>query len=601
MTTSKEITRDQIDPKYQWDLTPLFESDTQFEEAYEKAVKNLNNITAFEGKLATDAETLSQAIDTLLSLVREVSNLGVYAHLKNDQDQTNSTYQQMDAKTSQLYSQYSQATSFFKPELLAIDEERLNEMVESNDRLKELRQFIDDIARHRPHVLPAEQELLLASASEIFSGAQNIFGYLNNADLEFPTIKDENGQDVKLTHSLYGKLLENTDRRVRKDTFESFYSVYEQFENTIAQTLSTEIKTHNFMAKVKGFKSAREASLFRNNIPESVYDTLVEAVNGRIGLLHRYVELRQQLLKLDDLEMYDMYTPLLGEPPITFDYEEAKEITLKALAPLGADYIEIIQKAFDEQWIDVYENKGKRSGAYSSGTYDSKPYILLNWQDSINSLYTLVHELGHSAHSYLTHQNQPYEYGSYSIFLAEIASTTNENLLTSYLLNTYDNIEIQRYVLNHFLDGLKGTVFRQTQFAEFEHFMHEEDAKGQPLTAQYLSDHYQALNAKYYGESVNSDSAIRNEWSRIPHFYMNYYVFQYATGFAAATAFADRIAEGDQEALNNYLGFLKSGSSQYAIDTMKTAGLDMTQRDYIEETLDVFEKRLNEFESLLDK
>ncbi|XJS09985.1 oligoendopeptidase F [Aerococcaceae bacterium WGS1372] len=601
MTTSKEITRDQIDPQYQWDLTPLFETDEEFEKAYAHAVKNLTNISAFEGKLASNAETLGKAIDTLLALSREVSNLGVYAHLKNDQDQTNATYQQMNAKTSQLYSQYSQATAFFRPELLAIDAESLKQMVQSNQRLKELEQFIDDIARHREHVLPAEQELLLASASEIFDGAQNIFGYLNNADLEFPIVKDSNGQDVKLTHGLYGKLLESTDRRVRKDTFESFYKVYQQFENTLAQTLTTEIKTHNFMAKVKGFKSAREASLFRNNVPEAVYDTLVEAVNGRLDLLHRYVELRQKLLKIDNIEMYDMYTPLLGEPPITFNYEEAKEITLKALEPLGEDYLDIINKAFDEQWIDVYENKGKRSGAYSSGTYDSKPYILLNWQDTINSLYTLVHELGHSAHSYLTHSNQPYEYGNYSIFLAEIASTTNENLLTNYLLKTYDDIEIQRYVLNHFLDGLKGTVFRQTQFAEFEHFMHEEDAKGQPLTAQFLSENYQELNAKYYGSAVNSDSAIRNEWSRIPHFYMNYYVFQYATGFAAAAAFADRIAEGDQEALDKYLGFLKSGSSEYAIDTMKTAGLDMTQRDYIEETLDVFEQRLNEFESLLNK
>ncbi|MGO3212452.1 MAG: oligoendopeptidase F, partial [Ruoffia tabacinasalis] len=450
------------------------------------------------------------------------------------------------------------------------------------------------------HVLPPEQELLLASASEVFGGATRIFGYLNNADFQFPTVKDSEGNDVQLTHGLYGKLLESTDRRVRKDTFEGFYSVYQQFENTLAQTLTTEIKTHNYNAKVRGFESARAAALFTNNIPESVYDTLLETVESRLNLLHRYVDLRKSLLNIDDLEMYDMYTPLLGEPPIAFTYEEAKEITLNALQPLGEEYLEIIRNAFDEQWIDVYENKGKRSGAYSSGTYDSKPYILMNWQDSLNSLYTLVHELGHSAHSYLTHANQPYEYGSYSIFLAEIASTTNENLLTNYLLRTYDDKDIQRYVLNHFLDGLKGTVFRQTQFAEFEHFIHDQDGNGQPLTAEFLSENYQKLNAKYYGPSVNSDSEIKNEWSRIPHFYMNYYVFQYATGFAAATAFADRIADGDKEALNSYLGFLKSGKSQYAIDTMKTAGLDMTKRDYIEQTLDVFEQRLAEFEALLD-
>lgn len=600
MSETNIKTREQIDAKFQWDLTPLFATDKEFETSYEKAEENLSKITAFQGKLADSAETLSQAIDTMLEVSREVVNLAVYAHLKNDQDQTNPTYQNLNAKTEQLYSKYSQAVSFFNPELLAIPEADLSKMIQENERLQELEQYIDDIARHRAHVLPQEQELLLASASEIFGGARRIFGYMNNADFNFPTIKDEEGKEVQLTHGLYGKLLESTDRRVRKDTFEGFYSVYKQFENSLAQVLTTEIKTHNYNAKVRGFESARQAALFNNNIPESVYDTLLETVGERLDLLHRYVDLRKKLLNIDDLEMYDMYTPLLGEPPITFTYDEAKEITLKALAPLGEDYIQIIQKAFDEQWIDVYENKGKRSGAYSSGTYDSKPYILLNWQDTINSLYTLVHELGHSAHSYLTHTHQPYEYGSYSIFLAEIASTTNENLLTNYLLKTYEDKEIQRYVINHFLDGLKGTVFRQTQFAEFEHFMHEADASGQPLTAEFLSENYQKMNEKYYGNSVNSDSEIQNEWSRIPHFYMNYYVFQYATGFAAATAFADRIAEGDSEALNSYLGFLKSGESQYAIDTMKNAGLDMTQRDYIEETLNVFEQRLNEFEALLD-
>ena len=600
MTESNVKTREQMDATYQWDLTPLFASDKKFESGYAKAENNLDKITAYQGRLGESPEVLSEAIDTLLELGREVSNLGVYTHLKNDQDQTNPTYQKMNAQTDQLYSKYSQVTSFFRPELLAIPAERLQEMTANNDRLKELDQFIDDIARNREHVLPPEQELLLASASEVFGGATRIFGYLNNADFQFPTVKDSEGNDVQLTHGLYGKLLESTDRRVRKDTFEGFYSVYQQFENTLAQTLTTEIKTHNYNAKVRGFESARAAALFTNNIPESVYDTLLDTVGSRLNLLHRYVDLRKSLLNIDDLEMYDMYTPLLGEPPIAFTYEEAKEITLNALQPLGEEYLEIIRNAFDEQWIDVYENKGKRSGAYSSGTYDSKPYILMNWQDSLNSLYTLVHELGHSAHSYLTHANQPYEYGNYSIFLAEIASTTNENLLTNYLLRTYDDKEIQRYVLNHFLDGLKGTVFRQSQFAEFEHFMHEQDAKGQPLTAEFLSENYQELNAKYYGPSVNSDSEIKNEWSRIPHFYMNYYVFQYATGFAAATAFADRIADGDAEALNNYLGFLKSGKSQYAIDTMKTAGLDMTQRDYIEQTLDVFEQRLAEFEALLD-
>lgn len=601
MTEGNLKTREEVDAKYQWDLSSLFESDEVFETNYQEVLKNMSEIKQYEGKLSESADTLSNALDTYFEIRRYVSNLMVYAHLRNDQDQSNAIYQQMDAKTSQLYSLFAQETAFFQPELLAIPENVLTDLISQSKRLQELGHYLEDMTRFREHVLPPEQELLLAGASEIFDGASKTFGLLNNADFEFSSIKDSEGSEVQLTHSMYNKLLESTDRRVRKDAFEGFYSVYKQFENSLAQTLATQIKTNNYFAKVRRFESARAQALFSNHIPEAVYDTLVNNIGERISLLHRYVELRKDLLNVADLEMYDMYTPLLGEPSLSFTYEEAKEITLKALAPLGEEYSAIIQEAFADSWIDVYENKGKRSGAYSSGSYDSKPYILMNWQDNLNSLYTLVHELGHSAHSYLTHKYQPYEYGDYSIFLAEIASTTNENLLTSYLLETYSDVDIQRYVINHFLDGMKGTVFRQTQFAEFEHFMYEQDASGQPLTADFLSENYKELNKKYYGDAVNSESNIANEWSRIPHFYYNYYVFQYATGFSAATYFAAEISHGNEVILEKYLTFLKSGSSEYAIDTMKRAGLDMTQSGYIQTTLDVFEERLNEFENLLNK
>ncbi len=594
-------TREQNDPRYQWDLTPMFKTDEAFEESYQAALNGLEKAKDYEGKLGSSAETLAEAIDLRLDLGRQVSNLGVYAHLKYDQDSTNSTYQQMDAKTSQLYSKYAQAFAYFDSELMSIEANELEAMIDENSRLQALRQYIDNLTRFREHVLPPEQELLLANASEIFNSASKTFGLLNNSDFEFPTIKDSEGNDIKLTHATYGKLLESTDREVRKNTFEQFYSVFVQYANTLAHVLGTEIKTHNFDAKIRGFSSARSAALFNNHIPEAVYDTLLETVGERLDLLHRYVELRKQLLGIEDLEMYDMYTPLLGEPAIEFTYEEAKEITLKALAPMGEDYLSIIQEAFDNSWIDVYENKGKRSGAYSSGSYDSYPYILLNWQDGLNSLYTLVHELGHSVHSYYTRKNQPLEYGGYPIFLAEIASTMNENLLTQYLLDTYDDVEIKKYIINHFLDGVKGTMYRQTQFAEFEHFIHEQDAAGQPLTSEFMQEHYQRINEKYYGPAVNSNSEIRYEWTRIPHFYYNYYVFQYSTGFAAATYFAKKVLEGDQETLEKYLNFLKSGRSHYAIDTMKMAGLDMTQKEYIDEALDVFEQRLGELEALLEK
>lgn len=598
--SNKQIkTRDELDPQFTWDLTVMYENDDAFEVDFEEMKSKLPNLNAIKGTLGESADQLAGAIEIILDSQRTMSNLYVYAHLKNDQDQTNSTYQTIDARASQLYSQFAEAIAFFEPELLAIPQDTLTDWVENNSNLKDYQQYLNDMTRNLPHVLSQEEELLLAQASEIFSASNKTFGLLNNADLEFPTIQDEEGNDVQLTHSLYGKLLESSDRRVRKDTFTGFYSVYNQFKNTMASILSTTIKTNNFQAKVRRYASAREASLFRNNIPESVYETLLDTVGNRLDLLHRYVSLRKDLLGVEQLEMYDMYTPLLGDAPIKFTYEEAKEVTLKALAPMGEEYLAIIKESFENRWIDLYENKGKRSGAYSSGTYDSKPYILMNWQDNVNWLYTLVHELGHSAHSYLTRNYQPYVYGDYSIFLAEIASTTNENLLTSYLLDNYEEPHIRLYILNHFLDGLKGTMFRQTQFAEFEHLMYVSDAAGQPLTQQFLSDEYKRVNEKYYGPSVNSDSDIALEWTRIPHFYYNYYVFQYATGFAAATAFADKIVAGDQETLTEYLGFLKSGSSSYPIDTMKKAGLDMTKSDYIDATLDVFESRLNEFETLL--
>ncbi|MBF6978942.1 oligoendopeptidase F [Aerococcaceae bacterium zg-BR22] len=599
MTVSTVKTREAMDERYTWDLTSVFESDTALEAELEAIQSLLPDVATFAGTLSESADRLADAIDAILGLTRRMSKVYTYSHLKNDQDKSNAKYQEMNARAMQLYNQVEETTAFFSPEVNSMDEDTLKGFIESNNRLQAYDQFLDNITRQRAHVLSKESETLLAQAGEVFQGASNTFSLLNNADLVFPEIEDEDGNKVQLTHSLYGKMLESSNRRVRKDAFEQLYSVYDQFKNTMASILSNNIKVHNFNAKVRGFNSARHAALFSNNIPESVYDTLLDTVGNRLNLLHRYTALRQQLLGIEDLQMYDMYTPLLGDAPIKMTYDEAKEITMKALAPLGEEYLTIMEKAFSERWIDLYENKGKRSGAYSSGMYDTNPYILMNWQDNVNWLYTLVHELGHSAHSYLSHKYQPYVYGRYSIFLAEIASTTNENLLTAYLLEKYEEPAIRLYILNHFLDGLKGTVFRQTQFAEFEHFMHTSDAAGQPLTQQFLSDNYRELNKKYYGEAVNSDSEIALEWSRIPHFYYDYYVFQYATGFSAATAFAKAILEGKEGALERYLGFLKSGCSQYPIDTIKTAGLDMTQSDYIDAALDVFETRLNEFEALL--
>lgn len=591
--------REEVEVASTWDLSVMYADDAAHQEDMESLKEMLPKLASFQGTLAQSAKHLADYLDFAGECARKVSNIYVYAHLKHDQDTTNSTYQALEAKARQLYAQYGQASAFFSPEFSALGREKVEAYIKENTRLQFYAHYLDDLLRQTDHVLDPGQEQLLAQAAEIFSGPSGTFGALNNADIVFPSIEDEDGKQVQVTHSGYGKLIESGNRRVRKDAFEALSSVYEQFKNTFASTLSNHVKIANFKAQARQYDSARHMALFNNNVPESVYDALLEAVGNRVNLLHRYVALRKDLLGLEDLEMYDMYTPLLGEAPIKMTYQEAKEITLEALAPLGKEYIAIMEEAFKDRWIDLYENKGKRSGAYSSGSYDSKPYILMNWQDNVNWLYTLVHELGHSAHSYMTRHHQDFTYGNYSIFLAEIASTTNENLLTAYLLEKYEDPQVRLYILNHFLDGMKGTMFRQTQFAEFEHFMYTADSEGTPLTQDVLTEKYRELNKKYYGPAVNSDSLIGVEWARIPHFYYNYYVFQYATGFSAATAFAKRILEGQERALDAYLGFLKSGSSQYPIDTIKTAGLDMTQPDYIEAALDVFEERLNEFENLL--
>lgn len=591
--------RHEVPEELTWDLTVIFNSDAEFEKAYQDVEESLAKITGFKGKLQEGATTFQQAVETLLDVSNKLETVYVYAHLKNDQDTANSTYQGMYDSASLLAAKSGEAMAWFEPEVLEIPENQLNSYFEENKELAVYRHFIDQMTDNRDHILSANEEALLAGASEIFGASSKTFSVLNNADIQFPTIKDENGEDVQLSHGVFGELLESTNRSVREQAFKKLYSVYQGLKNTFASTLGSNVKYHNYNAKVHHYGSAREAALANNHIPESVHDNLIEVVAEHLPLLHRYVALRKELLGVDELHMYDMYTPITGEAGIKYTYEEAKEETMKALQPLGKEYEAVLKEAFENRWIDVVENTGKRSGAYSSGAYATNPYILLNWHDSLNNLYTLVHELGHSAHSYFTRKNQPYVYGDYSIFLAEIASTTNENILTEYLLQTVTDPKVRVYILNHYLDGFKGTIFRQTQFAEFEHTIHEEARKGTPLTAEFLTNYYGELNARYYGPAVEKDPEIAYEWSRIPHFYYNYYVYQYSTGFSAATALADKIMSGEEGALNKYLTYLKSGNSDFPIEVMKKAGVDMTEKDYIEKAMAVFERRLNELEELI--
>ncbi|MGV0168851.1 oligoendopeptidase F [Furfurilactobacillus sp. WILCCON 0119] len=591
-------TRDEVPEQLTWDLTQIFETDDAWHRAYKAVEQALTQVDHYKGTLGAGANELLSGTTYLLTVYHQLENVDVYASLKQEQDTSDQAAQALAAQAGDLAARAASALAWFRPEVLTIPEATLTEWLQT-PQLAPYQHFFADLDRARTHTLPANEEALLAGASDIFGASAKTFGVLDNADLVFPVVKDNDGNDVRLSQGVYGVLLESTNRSVREAAFKQLYEVYMQFQNTFASTLISNVKGHNFDARVHHYESARAAALAENNVPEAAYETLVNEVNGHLDALHRYVALRKRLLKLDELHSYDLYTPITGAAPLSYTYSEAKQVALTALSVLGPDYVSHVEEAFDQRWIDVVETKGKRSGAFSSGVYDTNPYILLNWQDNLESLFTLVHEMGHSIHSYYTRHNQPYQYGDYAIFVAEIASTTNENLLTDYLLATNDDPKVRAYILNHYLDGFKGTVYRQTQFAEFEHWLHQEDAAGHPLTAKGLSEQYGQLNQTYYGAALTPDPEIANEWSRIPHFYYNYYVFQYATGFAAAATLASRITKQEPAARTRYLDFLKAGSAQYPLDVMKTAGVDMTQADYLTDAFTVFEERLNEFEHLM--
>ncbi len=592
-------TRDSLPESATWDLSKIYATDAAWDAEYAALESKLAQADKYAADLTTSGANLYAGLTYGLEVMRTLEKLYVYASMKSDQDTTNSKYLGLDSRAQALAARVSAAISFFDPAVLALSDEALEALFAQEPKLGEYKHYFDSILTQKGHVLSAEAEALLAGASDVFGASQNTFGVLDNADIKFGEVEDENGEFVQLSNGVYSRLLESTDGDVRRYAFQTFYDSYIDLENTFASLIASHMKGHNYLAKVRHYDSARQAALASNHVPESVYDTLVDEVNKHLPLLHRYVALRKQLLHLEELHTYDLYTPILGTPDLVVDFESAKADSLQALAPLCEDYLDIVQEAYDNRWIDVIENKGKRSGAYSGGSYDTNPYILLNWVDNLDNFYTLVHEMGHSVHSYLTRHAQPYHYGDYPIFLAEIASTTNENLLTAHLLQTVEDKALRAYILNHYLDGVKGTVFRQTQFAEFEQWLHEQDADGIPLTADVLNEAYGELNQRYYGDALTFDEEIAHEWERIPHFYYNYYVFQYSTGFAAATALSQKILTEGEPAVAAYKTYLKAGSSAYPVDVMKAAGVDMTKADYLVDTFKVFAERLDEFEALV--
>ncbi|WP_188208330.1 oligoendopeptidase F [Alkalibacillus aidingensis] len=593
-------TREEVPTELTWDLEAIFPTDEDWEKEYQALQSEFPKITEFKGRIAESSDQLLNILKLEDELKIRLQKVYVYSHMRSDQDTANSKYQDQDARAQTLVTQMMSSFSFVTPEILAMSDEKIEQFIEENDELKHYEKTLRDIMKSRPHVLSEKEETLLAEVSEVTSTPGNAFSMLNNADIDFPTIKGENGEEVQLSHGRYRDLLDSKDRSVRESAFKAMYDTFGQYKNTFSATLSGQIKKANFFAKARNYSSAREAALDRNNIPESVYDNLVDSINDRIGLLHRYMDLKKKMLEVDELHMYDIYAPLVDEK-IEVTIDEAKEYVLNGLAPLGEEYTSIVKKGYDQRWIDWIETKGKRSGAYSSGGYLTNPYILMNWQDNVDNLFTLAHELGHSLHSYYTRENQKPRYGGYSIFVAEVASTANEALLNDYLLKTLDSKKQRLYLLNNFLEGFRGTVFRQTMFAEFEHEIHQRDQKGEALTAEKLTEIYYNLNKKYFGDNVHVDEAIGLEWARIPHFYMGYYVYQYSTGYAAATTLAAKILDEGESAVERYKDFLKAGSSEDPIDVLKKAGVDMTTKDPILGALDVFEAKLDEFEALLNE
>ena len=592
--------RNEIEEKYTWDLSTIFPTDETFEAELAQVSEEVKKAASLAGHLLDSADSLLTTTEVQLDLMRRIEKLYSYAHMKNDQDTRVAKYQEYQAKGMTLYSDFGQSFAFYEPEFMAITEEQYQAFLAEQPALQQYQHYFDKLLKKKAHILTQREEELLAGAGEIFGAAGETFAILDNADIVFPMVHDEDGNEVQLSHGNYITLVESKNREVRKEAYEALYSVYEQYQHTYAKTLQTNVKVHNYNAKVRKFSSAREAALSADFIPESVYDSLVSAVNKHLPLLQRYIALRAKILGISDLKMYDMYTPL-SETDYKFTYEEALAKSEEVLAILGEDYLSRVKTAFSERWIDVHENQGKRSGAYSGGSYDTNAFMLLNWQDTLDNLFTLVHETGHSMHSSYTRETQPYVYGDYSIFLAEIASTTNENILTEKLLEEVEDDATRFAILNHFLDGFRGTVFRQTQFAEFEHAIHKADQDGQVLTSEFLNDLYADLNEKYYGLKKEDNPQIQYEWARIPHFYYDYYVFQYSTGFSAASALAEKIVHGSQEDKDKYLDYLKAGNSDYPLNVIKKAGVDMEKEDYLNAAFAVFERRLDEFEALVEK
>ncbi|GAB7387603.1 oligoendopeptidase F [Bacillaceae bacterium] len=590
--------RNEIDPKYKWRLEDLYPSDEAWERDCNRVKELLPQLEGCKGTLGKSADQLLQALKLRDEIFQLNEKLFVYARMRRDEDNTNGHYQALTDRASGLSVRVRSAASFLVPEILAIPEERLRRFLAENGELALYKHELDEIVRQKEHVLSPEEELILAQAGELAQAPRDIFTMLNDADIKFPTIRDENGDEVELTKGRYILFLESADRRVRRDAFKALYATYEKQKNTLAAILNASVKKDVFYAKVRKYHSSLEAALDGDNIPVSVYENLLATVREHLDQMHRYVSLRKRLLGLEELHMYDLYAPLVPEVKLKIPYEEAVATVKESLSPLGENYLSRLEEAFCSGWIDVYENRGKTGGAYAWGAYGTHPYVLLNYQGQLNDMFTLAHEMGHALHSSYSNETQPYVYAHYTIFVAEVASTVNEALLMEHLLKTVTDRKQKLYLLNYFLEQFRGTVYRQTMFAEFEKRIHETVEAGEGLTPELLCGLYRELNEAYYGPDIVVDDEIEMEWARIPHFYNDFYVYKYATGFSAAIALSRKILQEGRPAADKYLSFLKSGSSDYPLELLKKAGVDMTSPEPIRNALQVFKETLDEMERL---
>ncbi len=591
--------REEVRREDTWAIEDLYESDEAWEEDYKRLETKLLELAAYEGHLGDGPEALLGMQRTWDELHMLAEKVYVYAGQRLHEDTDNGHYQNLAARAQGLLIKLSETGAYIEPEILALPEGTVEKFLAENEALQVYRQYFENMIRLRQHVLDKEREELLAAIGELAEGPKDIFTMFNNADLRFPVIQGEDGEPVEVTHGRYMTLLQSSKRSVRQAAFEALYKTYGQYRNTLAAAYRANVKQEVFYAKARNYQSDLEAALNKSHIPVPVYDNLIQAVHEHLPQMHRYLELRRRFLHVEELHMYDLYTPMVSKKDgQKIPFEKAKEMVLQGLAPMGEEYVSLLREGFSSRWIDVYENKGKKSGAYSWGAYGTHPYVLLNHQDNLNSVFTLAHEMGHALHSWYSDAHQPYIYAGYEIFVAEVASTCNEALLIHHLIGTTEDPKEKAYLINYFLEQFRTTLFRQTMFAEFEKITHNMQKQGETLTADRLCEVYYGLNRLYFGENMCVDREIEMEWARIPHFYTPFYVYQYATGFSAAIALSGKILKEGAAAVEAYKNFLKGGSSRYPLELLRTAGVDMEQKKPVEDALGVFARYLDEMERL---